>query len=95
MSKDIVSWLRQYIKEIGDQEPKKHTSLGRVSEWVPPEMRVVKVNFDATFRLEDNISCSGIVAQNSLGQILASQSQLHSTIGSPFSTEAMACLQAI
>ncbi|KAK8507490.1 hypothetical protein V6N13_141512 [Hibiscus sabdariffa] len=63
--------------------------------WSPPEMGIIKLNFDASLNLSDKSSVSGIIARNSLGHIKAACAFAHTPIDNVFVAEAMACADAI
>ncbi|KAK8628230.1 hypothetical protein V6N13_063940 [Hibiscus sabdariffa] len=59
--------------------------------WSPPAANIIKLNFDAHFISAVNKSILGIVARNSLGQIMAACAYPHTSVADPFIAEAKAC----
>lgn len=64
-------------------------------EWKPPENDTIKINFDASFNQHLRISCSGIIARNKEGLVMAACTFPWENIADPVMVEARACLQAI
>ncbi|KAK5818517.1 hypothetical protein PVK06_023458 [Gossypium arboreum] len=55
----------------------------------------LKVNFDTAFNNHTKESCSGVVICNSKAEIICCKTEMNLNIPSVFSTEAVACLQAL
>lgn len=88
----VESFVLEYLV-IKEQLPPKQISL--CSKWSPPARDMVKVNFDAAFRQNQYLSCSGFVIQNYMGLIMGSGLIINTNVANAFSAEAMACLQAM
>ncbi|KAK8530895.1 hypothetical protein V6N13_030827 [Hibiscus sabdariffa] len=59
--------------------------------WSPPAVNIIKLNFDAYFIFAINKSISGIIARNSLGQIMVACAYPHTLVADPFIAEAKTC----
>ncbi|KAH1108583.1 hypothetical protein J1N35_012351 [Gossypium stocksii] len=91
-NKDISDWILRYKGELDDLVTMVRTRSGEQKSWKPPVESYIKINFDGAFDLQQNRSGSGVVARNSLGEILASKSVIHSSVLSLFAAETLACL---
>ncbi|XP_075657869.1 uncharacterized protein LOC142627867 [Castanea sativa] len=63
--------------------------------WKPPDVSLVKINFDGTIFREENRSGIGVVIQNHIGAILVSLAQTVSTALQPAEIEAIAATRAL
>lgn len=63
--------------------------------WVPPDLGMVKCNFDASFNINTLSSVSGIIFRNEEGKIMATCTYQNSHIKDAMTAEVKACLQAI
>ncbi|GMP69745.1 hypothetical protein CsSME_00028887 [Camellia sinensis var. sinensis] len=50
-------------------------SLASLAVWLPPDVGVFKLNFDGAIGKEQHVSGLGVIARNSLGQVMASLSE--------------------
>ncbi|MBA0701139.1 hypothetical protein Goari_005652 [Gossypium aridum] len=63
--------------------------------WKPLQEPFVKVNLDAAFKATLHHSYSRFVIRNSRGLVMSSRTVLNKFVSDPFTTEAIACLQAL
>ena len=59
--------------------------------WCPPPDGVIKVNFDAAFKIETYQGASGVVLRNAQGQVIAAKCKQHGSIPDALTAEAL-CL---
>ncbi|MBA0716023.1 hypothetical protein Golax_014890 [Gossypium laxum] len=63
--------------------------------WSPPVHPLVKMNFDAGFRLGTLESCSGAVVRDNEGMVLGPCVHFNANVPDSFAAEALACFQAL
>ncbi|MBA0748062.1 hypothetical protein Gogos_004917 [Gossypium gossypioides] len=85
---DMVIWR-------GEPSERKTTFLGKKENWKPPNSQSIKINFDALFDYLGLKSASKIVVRNANGEVLASNSHLHMTVGTTFDAEALICFEVV
>lgn len=91
----ILNWILSYVKELDGLNEKFLTSKTDEVYWHPPSSGRVKIDFDASYDRLTARSASGLVAGDSVGEVLASTTILHNDVPSLFVAEAHAGLQAI
>ncbi|MBA0781797.1 hypothetical protein Gotri_002683 [Gossypium trilobum] len=87
--------IGKYIKELDEVGERMLTRNCTVPEWVPTRDPFFCFNFDASYDPKEFTSGSGLVARNIRGEILVTKSMLHVEVASPFTAEALACVQAV
>lgn len=88
-------FITSYLQELDGLDEKTSVVLKIETRWVPPTIKMVKLNFDATYVVEDSRSGSGIVAKNERGIVLASTTLTYDCVHSVFPATAFACLEAV
>ncbi|XVF06903.1 hypothetical protein REPUB_Repub06bG0091300 [Reevesia pubescens] len=66
----IIEFINKYQNELNDVQTSPPLDEPG-SEWVPPSMNYVKVNFDASMQEQQGRCGIGVVIQNHTGQIMA------------------------
>ncbi|KAH1056248.1 hypothetical protein J1N35_034313 [Gossypium stocksii] len=93
---DVVGFIRAYYAKISFMgERLQNTSIVKDPIWEPPDIGIIKINFDAAFYQATTCSISGFIARNDEGLIMAAGTYLWENISDSVMAEARACLQAI
>ncbi|KAA3457985.1 reverse transcriptase [Gossypium australe] len=93
-SKEIVSFIHGYIKELDAVRKVNQSTFTEVVKWNSPPGQTVKINFDGAFGEKSKLSALGIVVRDSNDFVLLTSTELHKGVISAFVTEAIACRQA-
>ncbi|KAH1096770.1 hypothetical protein J1N35_013691 [Gossypium stocksii] len=93
--KEIAGFIRRFISDMEGLAESKSRRLIAGTKWKCPPRGVVKVNFDAAFDGHRSQSAVGIVARDSVGEVLLSSSEIHSNVSTAFAAEALACRTAV
>lgn len=90
-------WVKKFLTDLDLVKVRLDLPVTSLVDWCPPIAPFVKVNFDAALDHRTGVSCAGIVARNSHGEVLESKSILQTDVGSVFvaNAEGFACLQAV
>ncbi|KAK8480350.1 hypothetical protein V6N11_036395 [Hibiscus sabdariffa] len=91
-----IAFIRSLYAELEalNNSPSNHL-VAHHGVWSTPAANIIKLNFDAHFMSVINKSVSGIIARNSLGQIMGACAYPHTSIADPFIAEAKACEMAV
>ncbi|MBA0701140.1 hypothetical protein Goari_005653 [Gossypium aridum] len=81
------------MRELRNKIPAQVITMTPI--WKPPQEPFVKVNFDAAFKATLHHSYSGFDIRNSRGSVMDNRTVLNKLVSDPFTTEAIACLQAL
>lgn len=87
--------MLNYIKELDGLNTHLPSRRVQTERWTSPTEPTVKIDFDVVFSKQKKESCSGMVVQNEKAETLCLKIVIHENIPSAFTTDAMACLQAI
>ncbi|MBA0702074.1 hypothetical protein Goari_027046, partial [Gossypium aridum] len=63
--------------------------------WRPPEVGIIKINFDASFIKEKGLATTAVLARNYKGDVLWAETYLFENITDSFVVEARACERAL
>lgn len=94
-SRDIVSFIYGYLRELDGVKEKKVTWPVGTSIWKPPNVPFIKLNFNAAFQSISFSATVGIVAQNRNKRVLMSCSKLKKNVASAFIVKSLACLKEV
>ncbi|MFQ6631948.1 hypothetical protein Gotur_009310, partial [Gossypium turneri] len=63
--------------------------------WRPPDVGIIKINFDASFIKEKGLATTAVLARNYKGDVIGAETYLFENISDPFVAEARACERAL
>ncbi|MBA0742199.1 hypothetical protein Gogos_015281 [Gossypium gossypioides] len=95
------NWFRLIFRNAGgalELEPESRLpgeQMQSTVRWFPPVHPLVKMNFDAGFRLGTLESRSGAVVRDNEGMVLAPCVHFNPSVPDSFAAEALACFQAL
>ncbi|KAK5825154.1 hypothetical protein PVK06_019959 [Gossypium arboreum] len=91
----VAYFVINYLKEL--DRLNKHVPERRVhtARWVAPLGLRFKINFNVAFNKHRNELCSGLVVRNEKVNVIFSKTIMNANILPVFTTEAMACFQAL
>lgn len=68
-----VNFIKNYIRELDDLGRILPKKCGAMKWWKSPRNACVKVNFNATYRKNEESLCSSILLKDSRGRVIASK----------------------
>ncbi|MBA0648534.1 hypothetical protein Goklo_016234 [Gossypium klotzschianum] len=86
-----VNFIKNYIRELDDLGRILPKKCGAMKWWKSPRNACVKVNFNATYRTNEESLCSSILLRDSRGRVIASKITFHKNI----TAEVVACAMAL
>ncbi|MBA0755464.1 hypothetical protein Gogos_022198 [Gossypium gossypioides] len=93
--KEIGRFVNSYISELDAVGKNNRQTSITVKKWEKPVDRVVKINFDAAYKIGQNKAAIGVVARDKEGSVLLSCSEVHQRVSLAFGAEAIACWKAL
>ncbi|KAA3490037.1 reverse transcriptase [Gossypium australe] len=94
---DVLGFIQGYAQEIYKYQKTFQTQVRPSSKelWRPPEEGVIKLNFDATYKSNEKIATTAVVARYATGIIRGAETYLFVNVADPFVAEARACERAL
>ncbi|KAA3481168.1 reverse transcriptase [Gossypium australe] len=94
---EVLGFIRGYISEADIVRQNLHLQVKPNSAelWRPPEVGVIKINFDASYQRKEKLAITAIIARNESGNILGAETYLVKEAVDPFVAEARACERAV
>ncbi|KAA3478112.1 reverse transcriptase [Gossypium australe] len=94
---EILGFIRGYMMEIEvsrkNLQPQIRPNLQEL--WRPPEIGIIKINFDASFQIRERLAITPVIARDAMGVILGAETYLVEDIVDSFVAEARACERAV
>ncbi|MBA0700459.1 hypothetical protein Goari_022320, partial [Gossypium aridum] len=63
--------------------------------WRPPDIRIIKINFDASFIQDKGLATTAVLARNYKGDVVGAKTYLFKDVADSFVAEARACERAL
>ncbi|KAA3450197.1 reverse transcriptase [Gossypium australe] len=94
---EVIGFIRGYIKEINTIQRAAQPNFRPDSKelWRPPDEGKIKVNFDASYKSDENMAFTAVIARDSAGIIQGAETYLFTQVPDPFVAEARACERAL
>ncbi|KAA3476340.1 reverse transcriptase [Gossypium australe] len=94
---EILGFIRGYMMEIEVSrkklQPQVRPNLQEL--WRPPEIGIIKINFDASFQIRERLAITAVIARDAMGVILGAETYLVEDTVDSFVAEARACERAV
>ncbi|KAK5794999.1 hypothetical protein PVK06_036253 [Gossypium arboreum] len=94
---ELLGFIRGYGHEIylSQENLRVFYRSPETERWNPPEIGFIKINFDATFKVDSRTSTTVVLARDSKGEVVGAETYLFEDVVDAFVAEARACERAI
>ncbi|KAL1150023.1 hypothetical protein V6Z11_A10G229500 [Gossypium hirsutum] len=94
---ELLGFIRGYGHEIclSQENLRVFYRSPETERWNTPEIGFIKINFDATFKVDSRTSTTVVLARDSKGEVVGAETYLFEDVVDAFVAEARACERAI